>query len=182
MPISPDDSPHNPAGGNAVAPHAVPGAPASMESAQNTGEPEHWGWTRTHQISIGGLAFICLIFLVVQFIHRPVYWNGRVTIMHGPDSVPPLQRTIDPNTAGYASLLRLPGIGPARAAAVVAWRTQYHKLHPDSPAFQTLSDLHHIRGFGPATLRRLAAYLRFPPHAAPPSSPGHPFTDNAGQR
>ncbi len=182
MPIPPDDPQHSPVDEKTVPPRASPGTASSTDATPDAHSAENWGWTRPHQIGIGGLAFICLIFLFVQLIHRPVYWNSRVAIVHGTGAGPPLQRTIDPDTASFASLQRLPGIGPSRAAAVVMWRTRYQKLHPDSPAFLKLSDLHHIRGFGPATLRRLAPYLRFPSHTARSTPPGRTFTDGAGQR
>jgi competence protein ComEA len=54
---------------------------------------------------------------------------------------------IDPNRADAATLESLPGIGPGRAAAIVAARRQR--------PFTSLADLGRVRGIGPATLARL---------------------------
>lgn len=66
----------------------------------------------------------------------------------------PLQagERLDPNTAGRIELQRLPGIGPARAAAIVAER------EADGP-FRDLEDLTRVPGIGPATVAALAPVL-----------------------
>jgi len=60
---------------------------------------------------------------------------------------------IDPNTADAAALEALPGVGPARAEAIVAGRAD--------GAYRSLADLGRIHGFGPVTLRRAAPWLAF---------------------
>lgn len=60
---------------------------------------------------------------------------------------------IDPNLADAAALEALPGVGPARAAAIVAGRAD--------GAYRSLSDLGRVRGIGPVTLRAAAAWLSF---------------------
>lgn len=71
------------------------------------------------------------------------------------------QTTIDPNTANWASLVRIPGIGPARAEKLLAWRkTHVSKAMP--VVFKNLEDLRHIPSFGPKTVAGIAEYLRFP--------------------
>lgn len=52
------------------------------------------------------------------------------------------------NTAGPDELETLPGIGPARAADIIAYRER------DGP-FQSVEDLLQVPGIGPATLERL---------------------------
>lgn len=61
---------------------------------------------------------------------------------------------IDPNTAGEEDLDRLPGIGPALAARIVAERERGGPFH-------SLADLERVPGIGPATRARLEPYLRF---------------------
>jgi len=61
---------------------------------------------------------------------------------------------IDPNVADAAALEALPGVGPARAEAIVAGRAD--------GAYRTLADLRRVRGIGPVTLRRAAPWLAFP--------------------
>jgi competence protein ComEA len=60
---------------------------------------------------------------------------------------------IDPNRADAATLEALPGVGPARAAAIVAGRAE--------GAYRSLADLGRVPGIGPVTLRRSAAWLSF---------------------
>lgn len=63
------------------------------------------------------------------------------------------QTPINVNTATAEQLDALPGIGPARAAAIVEARTRR--------PFRRLTDLLRVSGIGRATLARLAPYVRF---------------------
>ncbi|MCP4451197.1 MAG: helix-hairpin-helix domain-containing protein [Planctomycetes bacterium] len=74
----------------------------------------------------------------------------------GQTDVPPLIAYINPNTASMGELLSLPGIGPARAEAIVAYR----EGHPKKPAFTSLEDLYRVHGLGPALVRDMASWLR----------------------
>jgi competence protein ComEA len=56
------------------------------------------------------------------------------------------------NTASEAELLDLPGIGPSRAQAIIAFRDAHG-------GFQSVSQLLKIKGFGRAMLRRLRPLL-----------------------
>lgn len=80
----------------------------------------------------------------------------------------PLQpgERIDPNTASPDELARLPRIGPALAARIVADREQGR--------FHTLDDLGRVRGIGPALLEGLAPHITLPatPRGAPPAVNG----------
>lgn len=58
---------------------------------------------------------------------------------------------IDPNRADAATLEALPGIGPARALAIVAARER-------SP-FRRIEDLARVPGIGPHTLADLAGWI-----------------------
>lgn len=72
---------------------------------------------------------------------------------------------IDPNTALPASLRRLPGIGLAKALAVVAYRA----AHGPEP-FQSPDDLEKVPGIGPGIVARIRADLALPvptPRGAP---------------
>ncbi|MBK8915445.1 MAG: helix-hairpin-helix domain-containing protein [Phycisphaerales bacterium] len=64
---------------------------------------------------------------------------------------------INPNAATAAELQLLPGIGPARAAAIVA-----HRETAAPPAFSTLSDLDDVHGIGPGILREISAFVALP--------------------
>lgn len=58
---------------------------------------------------------------------------------------------IDPNTAPVDELARLPGIGPAVAARIVAER--------ERAPFRTMEDLLRVPGIGPRTLERMTSHL-----------------------
>jgi competence protein ComEA len=55
---------------------------------------------------------------------------------------------LDLNSATAAALDSLPGIGPARARAIVEFRTRHG-------SFSTVDDLGQVPGFGPAALARV---------------------------
>jgi competence protein ComEA len=67
-----------------------------------------------------------------------------------PNPVP----SIDVNAASAAELERLPRVGPALAARIVAWREAHGP-------FESIEDLRHVRGIGPATARMLAPLVTF---------------------
>lgn len=64
---------------------------------------------------------------------------------------------LDPNVAPEVELDRLPGVGPATAAAIAAAR--------DTAAFRRPEDLLRVRGIGPATLERIRPWVRMEPGA-----------------
>ena len=64
---------------------------------------------------------------------------------------------IDPNRADAATLESLPGIGPARALAILATRARGR--------FRSIDDLTRVPGIGPRTLAGIAGWLQI--HEAP---------------
>lgn len=60
---------------------------------------------------------------------------------------------VDLNRATQAELESLPGIGPAKAEAILAYRKRYGP-------FRRIEDLQRVPGFGPATVNRLRPDLR----------------------
>jgi competence protein ComEA len=67
---------------------------------------------------------------------------------------------LDLNTATAAQLEALPGIGPSRAAEIIADRTA-------NGPFRTVDELDRVKGIGPSTLDRLRPMLRVDPALAP---------------
>jgi competence protein ComEA len=65
-------------------------------------------------------------------------------------------RKLDLNRAAPGELVSLPGIGPARADAIVRWRR-------DHGPFRSFEDLLEVPGIGPATLARLRPLVRLGP-------------------
>jgi competence ComEA-like helix-hairpin-helix protein len=59
---------------------------------------------------------------------------------------------VDVNTSPWHELVHLPGIGEARAREIVRNRRRHGP-------FRSLNDLCRVRGIGPATVRRIAAFL-----------------------
>jgi competence protein ComEA len=68
-------------------------------------------------------------------------------------NAPPGDQRININTAGEEELSRLPGVGPATAAAIVADRIE-------RGPFATVDELIRVRGIGPAKLNALRAQAR----------------------
>lgn len=64
---------------------------------------------------------------------------------------------INPNTASIESMMRLPGIGPARAGDIVEYRSNCQ----DRKAFENADDLQVIKGIGPKTVEKMEPWLCF---------------------
>ena len=60
--------------------------------------------------------------------------------------------TVNLNTASVEELIRLPGIGPAKAAAIAAFRQKHGP-------FTHIDDLDRVKGFGRKSMARLRPYL-----------------------
>ena len=71
--------------------------------------------------------------------------------------------TINPNDAPVASLIRLPGLGPTRARAIVAHRTTIGRQLRQPAPFTQPEDLQQVRGIGPATILAIRPWLDFEP-------------------
>jgi len=70
---------------------------------------------------------------------------------------------VNVNTASEAELTGLPGIGPAKAAAIIQHRTQ-------NGPFKSLSDLDAVSGIGPATLANITPLVVFAKDGKPPAA------------
>lgn len=69
-----------------------------------------------------------------------------------------LENKINPNNASVASLIRLPGIGRVRAAAIVEYRSA---MTGSTKAFSNCADLQKIKGIGPKTAESIEKWLCF---------------------
>jgi competence ComEA-like helix-hairpin-helix protein len=72
-----------------------------------------------------------------------------------------LEHRINPNVAPATSLMRLPGIGLARAQAIVAYRERFCQSGKGDLAFRDCNDLKNIKGIGPASVDDMCDWLRF---------------------
>jgi len=76
---------------------------------------------------------------------------------------------IDPNSATAAELSSIPNLGPAHAAAIIAYRESFTAAHPGRRAFEKIEDLTKVKGIGHATAEKLAAHLTFEEPATQPA-------------
>jgi len=74
-----------------------------------------------------------------------------------------LDSRLNPNDAPLASLVRLPGIGIVRAAAIVAYRRHFREEQSNRAAFETIDDLQKVKGIGPKTVENISEWLKFEP-------------------
>ncbi len=83
----------------------------------------------------------------------PAVASARPTPLTQPAmlAAPTLEGTVNLNTATGAQLELLPGVGPATAAKVLAYRERH--------AFRRVSHLLRIKGIGKKTFARLRPYL-----------------------
>jgi len=94
----------------------------------------------------------------------------EVTVSEGPAA----PTVMDVNSASAAELESLPGIGPAKAVAIV-------ELREERGAFGSVDELDDVRGIGPATLDRLRPLVTV--SAAPGGQPmGSGPEDTADER
>jgi len=73
-----------------------------------------------------------------------------------------LPNVINPNTASWASLARLPGVGKTLAKNIVSYREDYRKRNgQDQQPFRSGEDLAHVKRIGPVTVKKIEKYLTF---------------------
>jgi competence ComEA-like helix-hairpin-helix protein len=106
---------------------------------------------RTPGQTVPGFAFVILSLCAVGFGLALMFHE------HAASQTPPLPLVtrINPNTASRGELLILPGIGPTRAEAIVAYR----ESQSSKPAFTRLEDLCRVHGLGPALVSEMAPWL-----------------------
>jgi len=112
-------------------------------------------WTRADLAAVMFLLLLGAIWLTwesaqprIEFADQPLAKSQRVRAATD---------RIDPNTASAASMRRLGGIGPARAGAIIEYRSSH-----GPNAFRTAADLAGVHGIGPGTIHRIAPDLSLP--------------------
>ncbi|HHX74545.1 MAG TPA: ComEA family DNA-binding protein [Firmicutes bacterium] len=85
---------------------------------------------------------------------EPLYDGRHISVPYLGQEAPAAatEGKVNINTATAEELDRLPGIGPAKAAAIVAYREK-------NGPFQSLEDLVNVSGIGPSTVETLKEYV-----------------------
>ena len=110
-----------------------------------------------------GLLTLSLV-IVLGFVVQPVRLECPLAPTRA-HAQPQPQILIHINTATLAELDSLPGIGPSKAAAIIAAR--------ERRPFRRLQDLLRVPGIGRATLERLAPFLAFDVPDSPRATTPH---------
>ena len=72
-----------------------------------------------------------------------------------------LESRVNPNDAPAAGLMMLPGVGLARAQAIISYREQFRQNGSGDLAFQNCNDLDKVKGIGPVTISNMCEHLKF---------------------
>lgn len=130
-------------------------------------------WHPRHHVPIAALVLLFLSLAVVRLLSRPV------TLPEPLATLSSISLRLDPNTASEHDLAAIPGIGTARARALIEYRNT-HRKPTDPPLFTSLESLRTRKLLRSDSLRRAAPYLKFPsppdsdlnePAPAPPPAP-----------
>jgi competence protein ComEA len=107
------------------------------------------------QNKIQSVAFIVAVCLCVLF---SIGFAASSFLMPRESTEVKLEPRINPNTAGAASLVRLPGIGLSKAEAIIAYRKNFSE---SGVVFQSADDLQKVKGVGPKTVQNIKPWLKF---------------------
>jgi len=135
--------------------------------AAGSTDTEPWGWTRQHTLGIALILTATLVFLAINYARNPWRLDDPLVIVNGQPVA--LDQQLDPNSAPWPSLARLPHVGETLARRLVAYRQE--NAAADGIVFHNLDDLEKIGGFGPKTREGLREYLKFPAKPRNPLTP-----------
>lgn len=121
---------------------------------------QNLAWTPRQRTAIAGLLIVLMV-MIGWRAWRPGGWIGDPPPQR-PERALRLADAIDPNTADLAMLATLPGVGEARAQAIIDYRTAHSGGPGTAPVFGRLDDLRHVPGFGDMLLEQLRPHLLFP--------------------
>lgn len=82
--------------------------------------------------------------------------GGAVPVMSATSGTNKAQGKININTASLSQLQSLPGIGPSKAASIIAYRK-------DHGLFMSIEELRNVSGIGSVTFEKLADYITVGP-------------------
>jgi hypothetical protein len=121
---------------------------------------EHLSWTASQR---RGLIVVLMVVLAV-LVWRAVRDRAFIADPQPPQGskASELASRLDPNTASWEELVALPQLGEKRAKAIVDYREQWKRWHPNEPAFAEPLDMVKVTGIGAAMSDNLSPYLTFP--------------------
>ncbi len=119
-----------------------------------------WAWSRGNLIGLAVVTALLGGLIVYRALANPARLSESLEV--STVSLQSAGERIDPNTASWASLARLPGIGPGRAKAIVSYREGLAAQDPSQPPFARPADLQKVSGIGPVTVETITPYLSFP--------------------
>lgn len=136
----------------------------------------HWWVTAGCYI---GFVLLFAGLLVTRWFY-PLYIAAPVGVEPAASSGPAgewthlVDQRIDPNTASWTELMRLPRVGESLAKAIVAYREERQQMMQSPKArahvvFMRPEDMLEVTGIGPATLQLMREHLRFPAAASEPA-------------
>jgi hypothetical protein len=135
-------------------------------------DPARLTWTLPQRRALLVLLVALFAFLVARYAFNPAYVSDPQP--ERPARADELADRIDPNTADWAMLAALPGIGERRARDIVAYREDARRNAPGGVVFARKEDLLRIKGIGFAMVEAIEPYLTFPPEPATTRSTSAP--------
>jgi DNA uptake protein ComE-like DNA-binding protein len=159
--------------------------PTPEPPIDTSGDPAQSRTPWAVHVACYALLALLLAWILVQRYLRPLVLEEGITVAASrpADAQPtassqpasPLDQRIDPNTATWPELTRLPRIGEQTAKRIVEYR-ETHRPAGDPgaaaspPVFACPQDLRKVHGIGPKTVEQIAPHLKFP---APPATGPH---------
>jgi len=116
-------------------------------------------WTIAQRRGLLAILTIALVLLAIEWRLRPAYIGDTPSAIGSRSNA--LADRIDPNTATAAELSSIPQLGPAKAAAIVAYREKFAAAHAGGRAFENVYDLTNVKGIGRATAEKWKANMSF---------------------
>jgi competence protein ComEA len=104
------------------------------------------------------LAFVVAVGLAVVIC---LYFMFSIASTAGSSQSIELEQRINPNVAPLESLMRLPGVGRAKAQSIVTYREKFSQTGKADLAFKDCNDLKNVEGIGPKVAVDLCPYLKF---------------------
>jgi competence protein ComEA len=114
--------------------------------------------TETRQKRIQSFAFVISVAVCSMF---SVGFAASSLLGLGQSLRVELDEKLNPNDASIGSLVRLPGIGPGRANAIVAYRDHVSGKDANRLAFESVDDLQKVKGIGPKTAQGISKWVKF---------------------